>query len=211
MIDASHADRRAWLIAQGVGYNHTGAILWWMKNGAAIRPGGDELIDRQYAGAKAALRPVYERVAPVIEGFGDDVVRGLRGTYVSFGRPKQFAIVQPSTRTRVDVGLRLPGVAPRGRLLDAGPFGSGSITHRVALAAPEDLDAEPSEAVTRPLAEAVGGCAPPTTRAADRAPSARRPSSRARGRRRGPRGRRRSRVRAVRGGPPLPRARRGRR
>jgi hypothetical protein len=50
------------MIEQGVGYNHTGAILWWMKNGAAIRAGGDELIDRQYAGAKAALRPVYERV-----------------------------------------------------------------------------------------------------------------------------------------------------
>ena len=140
--EASHADRRAWLMQEGVNFNHTGAILWWMKNGDALRAGGDELIDRQYAGGKAALRPVYERVAPVIEGLGDDVVRGLRGTYVSFGRPKQFAIVQPSTRTRVDVGLRLPGAAPTERLLEAGSFGSGSITHRVALAAPDDADAE---------------------------------------------------------------------
>ena len=140
--EASHADRRAWLMEQGVGYNHTGAILWWMKNGDAVRAGGDELIDRQYAGAKARLRPIYERAAPVIEAFGDDVVRGLRGTYVSFGRPKQFAIVQPSTRTRVDVGLRLPGAEPTERLLAAGSFGSGTITHRVALGAPEDVDAE---------------------------------------------------------------------
>ena len=140
--DASHSERRAWLIDQGVGCNYTGAILWWMKNGAAIRAGGDELIDRQYAGAKAALRPIYERLAPLIESLGDDVVRGLRGTYVSFGRPKQFAIVQPSTRTRADVGLRLPGVEPTERLLAAGSFGSGSITHRVALAAPDDVDAE---------------------------------------------------------------------
>ena len=57
-------------------------------------------------------------------------------------RPKQFAIVRPSTRTRVDVGLRLPGVAPGERLLEAGSFGSGSITHRVALATPGDVDAE---------------------------------------------------------------------
>jgi hypothetical protein len=140
--DAPHADRRAWLIAQGVGYNHTGAILWWMKNGAAVRAGGDELLERQYAGAKAALRPVYERVAAVIEGLGDDVVRGLRGTYVSYGRPKQFALVQPSTRTRVDLGLRLPGAQATARLLEAGSFGSGSISHRVALAAPEDVDPE---------------------------------------------------------------------
>ena len=142
LADAAHAERRAWLIEQGVGYNHTGAILWWMKNRDAVRAGGDELIERQYAGAKAALRPVYERVAPLIEGLGDDVVRGLRGTYVSFGRPKQFALVQPSTRTRVDVGLRLPGAETTERLLDAGSFGSGTITHRVALTAPEDFDAE---------------------------------------------------------------------
>ncbi len=142
VAEAPHAQRRAWLVEQGVKPHHTGAILWWMKNGAAIRAGVDELIDRQYAGAKAALRPVYERVAPVIEGLGDDVVRGLRGTYVSFGRPQQFALAQPSTRTRVDVGLRLPGEEPGGRLLAAGSFGSGSITHRVALAVPDDVDAE---------------------------------------------------------------------
>lgn len=64
------------------------------------------------------------------------------GTYVSFGRPRQFAFVQPSTRTRVDVGLRLPGAAPTERLAEAGSFGSGNITHRVALGAPEDVDAE---------------------------------------------------------------------
>jgi len=67
---------------------------------------------------------------------------GPRGTYVSFGRPKQFALVQPSTKTRVDVGLRLPGVAAGDRLRDAGSFGSGNITHRVALASPDEVDAE---------------------------------------------------------------------
>jgi predicted transport protein len=140
--DAAHSERRAWLRQQGLHGNHAGAVLWWAKNGAAIEAGGGELIDRQYAGAKAALRPVYDRVAAAITALGEDVERGARGTYVSFGRPKQFALVQPSTRTRVDVGLRLPGAEPTERLLDAGSFGSGNITHRVALAAPEDVDAE---------------------------------------------------------------------
>jgi Domain of unknown function (DUF5655) len=138
----SHRERQAWLMEQGLHSNHAAAVLWWEKNGAALRAGGGELIDRQYAGAKAGLRPIYERVGPVIEALGDDVVPGLRGTYVSYGRPKQFALVQPSTRTRVDVGVRLPGVAPTERLREAGSFGSGSITHRVALGAPEDVDAE---------------------------------------------------------------------
>jgi hypothetical protein len=128
-------------VEHGLSSNHAGAVLWWEKNGAAIEAGGGELIDCQYAGAKAALRPIYERVAEVIASF-EDVEVGPRGTYVSFGRPKQFALVQPSTKTRVDVGLRLPGVEATERLADAGSFGSGNITHKVALAAPEDVDAE---------------------------------------------------------------------
>ena len=138
----SHRERKAWLQEQGLHSNHAGAVLWWMKNGAAIEAGGGELIDRQYAGAKAALRPVYDRVAAAMAALGDDVVPGPRGSYVSFGRPKQFALVQPSTRTRVDVALRLPGAETTERLLDAGSFGSGTITHRVALTAPDDVDAE---------------------------------------------------------------------
>ena len=70
-------------------------------------------------GPKAALRPIYERVAEVIAGF-EDVEVGPRGTYVSFGRPKQFALVQPSTRTRVDVGLRLPDAPATERLARRG-------------------------------------------------------------------------------------------
>ena len=140
--EGSHRERRAFLVAQGLSSNQAGAVLWWEKNGAAIQSGGGELIDRQYAGAKAGLRPIYERVAAFVEGLGDDVEPGPRGTYVSYGRPKQFALVQPSTRTRVDVGLRLPGVVPTERLVDAGSFGSGNITHRVALGAVDDVDAE---------------------------------------------------------------------
>jgi hypothetical protein len=140
--EGTHAERRAWLREQGLSSNHASAVLWWEKNGAAIEAGGDPLVDRQYSGGKEPLRPVYERVAAFIAGLGDDVEPGPRGTYVSFGRPKQFALVQPSTKTRVDVGLRLPGAAAAGRLADAGSFGSGSITHRVALAAVEDVDAE---------------------------------------------------------------------
>jgi hypothetical protein len=136
----TYAERKAFLVEHGLSSNHASAVLWWEKNGAAIEGGGGELIDRQYAG-KEALRPIYDRVAWVIAGLGEVQV-GPRGTYVSFGRPKQFALVAPSTKTRVDVGLRLPGVPSTDRLVEAGSFGSGNITHKVALASPDDVDAE---------------------------------------------------------------------
>ena len=110
-------------------------MLWWEKNGAI--EGGGELTASTPAKARCGRST---SVAEVIAF--EDVEVGPRGTYVSFGRPKQFALVQPSTKTRVDVGLRLPGVPFSERLADAGSFGSGNITHRVGLEAVEDVDAE---------------------------------------------------------------------
>ena len=82
--------------------------------------------------------------------------RRARRTYVSFDRSRQFALVQASTRTLVDLGVRLRALQrsegfPDGtlddatatdRLVAAGSFGSGNITHRVGLTAPGEVDAE---------------------------------------------------------------------
>ena len=65
-----------------------------------------EYIDSQYTGAKAALRPIYDRLAAAIEDFGDDVSVEGRGSYTPFVRGRQFAAVAAATRDRVDLGLR---------------------------------------------------------------------------------------------------------
>ncbi|HEX8727815.1 MAG TPA: DUF5655 domain-containing protein, partial [Ktedonobacterales bacterium] len=73
---------------------------------------------------------------------GDDVRIEPRQTYVAFARRSQFALIQPSTKTRVDLGLVLPDIAPTGRLGASTNFGSGSVNRRVALATPADVDDE---------------------------------------------------------------------
>lgn len=100
-----------------------------------------ELLARQYAGPKASLRPIFEAIAEAVAALGGDTRQEVRQQYVAFVRIRQFALAQPSTRTRMDLGLVLPGVAPAERLVAAGSFGSGRITHRVALATPADVDA----------------------------------------------------------------------
>lgn len=106
------------------------------------RPGNEaDLVDTQYAGPKAALRPIYDAILQAVAKFGDDVEVSPKKTYVSLRRSKQFAIVQPSTRTRVDLGLNLKGVQPAGRLEPAGSLGS-MVTHRVRLESPKDVDKE---------------------------------------------------------------------
>jgi predicted transport protein len=120
------------------------------------RPPDDELVAAQYAGAKEALRPVYDALVAAIAALGDDVVVAPRKTYVSFDRARQFALVQASTRTRVDLGMRLDEATATDRLAAAGSFGSGNITHRVGLGAPEEVDAQ----VRAWLRAAYDGAAP---------------------------------------------------
>lgn len=108
---------------------------------ASVAAAGDP-VDTHFEGERASLRPIYERVAALALGLGSDVELGVRGTYIAFRRNKQFAVAKMAARPlRIELGLRLPGYMPTGRLLAAGKnFGAESATHKVVLAAPEDVD-----------------------------------------------------------------------
>jgi hypothetical protein len=101
-----------------------------------------DLIESQYRGKKAHLIPVYERLVRLALDFGDDVQLAPRKTYVALVRKKQFAVIKPSTITRVDLGLKLKGVECKGRLKNAGSLGSGSMTHKITISKLEEVDEE---------------------------------------------------------------------
>lgn len=106
----------------------------------AEKAGGDDaLVDAQYAGLKAALKPIYDALVKAVKSFGDDVELAPKKAYVSLRRNKQFAIIQPSTKTRVDLGINLNDVAPEGRLEASGSF-NAMVSHRVRLEKPADID-----------------------------------------------------------------------
>jgi hypothetical protein len=132
-----HGERVKWLIAEhGVTRGYAGAIAW-KAGGDEVSP--EEMVDRQYAG-KEAVRPIYECLVNVVRDLGGIVEP--RTTYVAFANDRQFALARASTRTRVDVGLVLPGHEPGERLQAAGSFGSGRITHRVGVSSVEEVDDE---------------------------------------------------------------------
>lgn len=114
----------------GVTHGYASLIAQQALSGGKPAPGGDELVEAQYAGAKAALRPIYEALIQAAKKVGPDVEVSPKKTYVSLRRSKQFALVQPSTKTRVDVGINLKGEPTTGRLEAAGSLGS-MVTHRV--------------------------------------------------------------------------------
>ncbi len=101
----------------------------------------DDLVTAQYSGAKADLKPVYDKLLAAIEAFGADVDIAPKKSYVSLRRKKQFALIQPSTKTRLDVGINLKGLDPTERLEASGSFNS-MVSHRVRLATADDVDDE---------------------------------------------------------------------
>ncbi len=64
----------------------------------------------------------YDKLMHAIAKFGNDVEVSPKKAYVSLRRKKQFAIIQPSTKTRMDVGLNIKGVKPAGKVEAAGSW-----------------------------------------------------------------------------------------
>ena len=114
---------------------------------------GTDLVAAQYAGPKADLKPIYEAVIKAAQSLGKDVEIAPKKTYVSLRRNKQFAIVQPSTRTRVDLGINLKGERAAGRLEKSGSF-NAMVSHRVRLEKPADVDKEVKAWLRKAWAEA---------------------------------------------------------
>jgi len=133
---------RGWLEQQGVtGYPAT--LLVWETFGYPdfLLASADTLVDGQYAD-RPSLRPVFDAVLTAVSALGAVEVQA-RKTYVSLVTPRRtFAIVQASTKKRVDVGLRLGDVEPQGNLLLAKSLGNETINRRLALEAVDDLGDE---------------------------------------------------------------------
>jgi hypothetical protein len=104
-------------------------------------PTGDTLIEAQYAGGKSDLRPIFDEITANVGKFGKDVEIAPKKSYVSLRCIKQFAILQPSTKTRLDVGINLIGSAPGDRLEASGSF-NVMVSHRVRVSELDQVDAE---------------------------------------------------------------------
>lgn len=102
---------------------------------------GDDLLAAQYAGPKSGLMPIYNKLIGIVETFGKDVELSPKKAYMSLRRSKQFGLIQPSTATRVDLGLNLKAATPTGRLEAAGSWNT-MCSHRVKLGSAAEVDAD---------------------------------------------------------------------
>ncbi len=124
----------------GMTHGYANFVVHKTRESDAGSFGEDELIQGQYS-KKEELKPIYEKLANEIAGFGEDVEVAPKKAAVSFRRKRQFCLIQPSTKTRVDVGLKFNDRAVSGRLESSGIFGA-MCTHRVQLTDIGQVDKE---------------------------------------------------------------------
>jgi hypothetical protein len=131
---------RAWLADQGVtGYAQSLLVMEQCGYPDFVLASPDELIDAQFAD-RPSLRPVFDGILAAANAIGPAVVQA-RKTYVSLVSPRRtFARVQATTRTRVDLSLRLEGQAPIGRLEPSKIHETMRL--KVSLTTPDEIDAE---------------------------------------------------------------------
>jgi hypothetical protein len=137
---ADKGSLRKWLTEQGVtGYARSLLVMERFGYPDYLTASAAELIDGQYAD-RPELRPVFDAIVEAAEELGEVVVQA-RKTYVSLVSPRRtFARVRPTTRTRVDLALRLEGQEPVGRLRPSRIQEHMKV--QIGLSAPEELDEE---------------------------------------------------------------------
>lgn len=99
----------------------------------------NDLIEGQYAD-RPQLRPIFDAIIDAAAGLGEVIIQA-RKTYVSLLTPRRtFARIQPTTKSRVDLALRLEGHKPRGRLQPSKIHETTRL--QISLASVDDIDSE---------------------------------------------------------------------
>lgn len=98
----------------------------------------EDLVAAQYKG-KENLVPIYEALIAYVNTLGKDVTITPKKTSVSIIRKRQFILIKPATKTRIDLGFKLKDTPITERLENSGPFGT-MCTHRVQLTEVSQVD-----------------------------------------------------------------------
>jgi len=102
-----------------------------------------DLVKSQYQG-KEGLKPIYEALLTYLKSLGSDVTITPKKGSVSIIRKRQFVLIKPATKTRIDIGFKLKDKPITDRLEDSGPFGT-MCTHRVKISDVGEIDTELKE------------------------------------------------------------------
>lgn len=129
----------------GLGYGDANSLVHYALSSdgqSAAEASGASLgaiTDKIYSGKNEKLRPIHDAVLSRINEFGAFEIVPKKG-YLSLRRKKQFAMVGPASKGRVEVGLNMKGVQGTERLQELPP--GGMCQYKVYLTDTTEVDAE---------------------------------------------------------------------
>jgi hypothetical protein len=141
-----HAELRQMLQDRlGLGHGDANTLVHYVRNTDGERAAQvrqltpDAVLDGIYTGSKADLRPLHERVMAELHTFGEFEIAPKKG-YVSLRRKKQFAMIGPGSKQRLEIGINHKQLSGSARLEAQSP--GGMCQYKVFLTHPEEVDAE---------------------------------------------------------------------
>ena len=141
---SKHGEIRSMLMeTYGLGHGDANALVHFtlasdgQSAAAATGASADKVVDEIYTGNKAGLRPIHDKVMAAVEGFGEFEIAPKKG-YLSLRRKKQFAMVGPGTKGRLEVGLNMKDVPATERLQAQAP--GGMCQYKVFLTDVKEVD-----------------------------------------------------------------------
>lgn len=148
-----HGAVRAWAMDHyGLGYGDANALAAAALAAEASGPGADDPLAAIYSGKKAHLRSIHDRLIAELRTMGEFEVAPKK-SYVSLRRKKQFATIGPRNSVQAELGINLKEDVGSDKVVPQKP--GGMCQFAVALAEPEDLDAE-VVSILRAAFEAAG-------------------------------------------------------
>jgi Domain of unknown function (DUF5655)/Domain of unknown function (DUF4287) len=143
---AKHGELRDWAKQEfGLGHGDANSLvhLALKSDGAsaakAAGASADAVLDEIYAGKKAALRPIHDKLMAAIAKMGAFEIAPKKG-YVSLRRKKQFAMLGPKTNERFELGLNLKTDISDARVKPVPP--GGMCQYIVPLSSADEVDAK---------------------------------------------------------------------
>ncbi|MGH6951163.1 MAG: DUF5655 domain-containing protein [Vitreimonas sp.] len=143
---AKHGEIRSWLMeSYGIGHGDANTLthVALKSDGAsAAKAAGataDNVLAEIYAGKKAHLRPIHDKLMAAIAKFGEHEVAPKKG-YVSLRRKKQFAMLGPKTNDRFELGINLKDDISDTRVKIVPP--GGMCQYIVPLTSADEVDAK---------------------------------------------------------------------